>query len=119
MNRSYRYLSHILFLPLALGVVSPCFALDLEAGLWNHIPLGSNFAGVAYAYTEGDISLDPTLLLEDVEMKLDTVGAKYIHAFEVWDKSARVAAPSTKVSRTRYRAGLFIWAFLFVYGSFV
>ena len=31
----------------------------------------------------------------------------------------RRAAPSAKVSRTRYRAGLFIWAFLFVYGSFV
>ena len=31
MNRSYRYLSYILFLPLALGVVSPCFALDLTA----------------------------------------------------------------------------------------
>jgi hypothetical protein len=90
MIRSYRYLSYIVFLPLALEVVSPCFALDLEAGLWNHIPLGSNFAGVAYAYTESDIGLDPTLLLEDVEMELDTFGAKYIHAFEVWDKSARV-----------------------------
>ena len=31
----------------------------------------------------------------------------------------RRAAPSAKVSRTRYRAGLFIWAFLFVYESFV
>ena len=31
----------------------------------------------------------------------------------------RRAAPSAKVSRARYRAGLFIWAFLFVYGSFV
>ena len=31
----------------------------------------------------------------------------------------RRAAPSAKVSRTRYRAGLFIWALLFVYGSFV
>ena len=57
MNRSYRYLSYILFLPLALGVVSPCFALDLEAGLWNHIPLGSNFAGAAYAHTEGNLAV--------------------------------------------------------------
>jgi hypothetical protein len=31
----------------------------------------------------------------------------------------RRAAPSAKVSRTRYRAGLAIWVFLFVYGSFV
>ena len=37
-----------------------------------------------------DIKLDPALLLEDVQMKLHTVGAKYIHTFELWDKTARV-----------------------------
>ncbi len=31
----------------------------------------------------------------------------------------RRAAPTAKVSRTRYRAGLVIWALLFIYGSFV
>jgi hypothetical protein len=31
----------------------------------------------------------------------------------------RRAAPAAKVSRARYRAGLAIWALLFVYGSFV
>jgi hypothetical protein len=31
----------------------------------------------------------------------------------------RRAAPTAKVSRARYRAGLAIWALLFVYGSFV
>ena len=31
----------------------------------------------------------------------------------------RRAAPSAKVSRTRYRAGLAIWVLLFIYGSFV
>ena len=31
----------------------------------------------------------------------------------------RRAAPNAKVSRTRYRAGLAIWALLFIYGSFV
>jgi hypothetical protein len=31
----------------------------------------------------------------------------------------RRAAPTAKVSRTRYRTGLAIWALLFIYGSFV
>jgi hypothetical protein len=31
----------------------------------------------------------------------------------------RRAAPTAKVSRTRHRAGLAIWALLFIYGSFV
>jgi hypothetical protein len=90
MNRSHRCLSYLLFPLIAFGAAFPCFALDLEAGLWNHIPLGSNFVGGAYAYTEADISVNPALLLEDVDMKLDTVAAKYIHAFKLWDKSARV-----------------------------
>jgi hypothetical protein len=90
MNRSQRYLSYSLLFPIALGIGFPCFALDMEAGLWNHIPLGSNFGGAVYAYTEGDISANPTTLLENVEMKLDTVGAKYIHTFEFQGKSARV-----------------------------
>ena len=76
MNRSHRHLSNLLFFLIAFGAVFPCFALDLEAGLWNHIPLGSNFVGGAYAYTEADIIANPALLLEDVDMKLDTVAAK-------------------------------------------
>ena len=90
MVRSRRFSSYTLFCLVAFGVVRPCFALDLEAGLWNHIPLGISFAGGAYAHTEGDVGLDPVLLLEDVEMKLDTVAAKYIHSFEYLRKSARI-----------------------------
>jgi hypothetical protein len=90
MVRSRRYSGYTLFCLVAFGVVPPCFALDLEAGLWNHIPLGISFAGGAYAHTEGDVGLDPVLLLEDVEMNMDTVAAKYIHAFEYLGKSARV-----------------------------
>ena len=33
----------------------PCHAQDIEPRRWSHLPLGGNFAGVAYAYTEGDI----------------------------------------------------------------
>jgi hypothetical protein len=35
----------------------PCSAQDIEPRRWSHLPLGGNFAGVAYAYTEGDIFL--------------------------------------------------------------
>jgi len=90
MNRSHRYPGCILFFLIAFGFAIPCSALDLEARKWNHIPLGSSFVGGGYAYTEADISVNPALLLEDVEMKLDTVAAKYRHAFEFLGKSARV-----------------------------
>jgi hypothetical protein len=74
----------------ALGLSLPVLALDTAPRQWSHLPTGVNFAGVAYAYTEADISVDPVLRLEDVEMELDTWVGKYIRTFEMFDKSARI-----------------------------
>lgn len=52
--------------------------------------MGASFAGVGYNYTESDIFSDPTLSLENVNLKLHTWGGAYIHAFELFDKSARI-----------------------------
>jgi len=68
----------------------PCFALEFEPRRWAHLPMGTNFAGVGYAYTEADILVNPATRLENVEMKLHTAAAKYIRTFEFFDKSARI-----------------------------
>lgn len=68
----------------------PCLAQDIEPRRWSHLPLGGNFAGVAYAYTEGDIFLNPVLRIKDGEFDLHTAAFKYIHAFGLFEKSARV-----------------------------
>ena len=52
--------------------------------------MGSSYIGAAYAYTEADVSFDPVLLLENVDMHASTWGAAYVHAFELFDKSARI-----------------------------
>jgi hypothetical protein len=52
--------------------------------------MGGNFAGGGYAYTEADIFLDPVLQAEDVKMKRHTTAVKYVHAFELLNKSARI-----------------------------
>jgi hypothetical protein len=75
---------------MAIGLPSPCFALDLEPRTWSHIPLGGSFAGGALVHTDADIFVNPALLLEDVEMRLDTMAAKYPHSFEFFGKSARI-----------------------------
>jgi hypothetical protein len=74
----------------AASLMSPCHAMELEPRQWSHLPVGSNFAGIGYAYTRADISLDPVLKLEDVEMTLQTWAGKYIRTFELFEKSARV-----------------------------
>lgn len=76
---------------LALSALAlPCLAQDIEPRRWSHLPLGSNFGGVAYAYTDGDISFNPVLRIKDGEFDLNTAAFKYIHAFEFLGKSARI-----------------------------
>ena len=83
--------SRLIFLGLIVkSLLIPCFALELEPRQWSHLPLGTNFAGVGYAYTKADISVDPVVLLEDVELELQTLAGKYIRTFELFDKSARI-----------------------------
>jgi hypothetical protein len=68
----------------------PCLGQDIEPRRWSHLPLGSNFGGLGYAYTEGDIFLNPVLRIEDGEFEMNTAALKYIHAFELMGKSARI-----------------------------
>ena len=52
--------------------------------------MDKNFGGFAFAHTESDIFFDPTLLLENVDMTLDTWAVKYIRTFELLKKSSRI-----------------------------
>jgi hypothetical protein len=65
-------------------------ALDVEPGLWAHIPVERHFVGIGYVKTEADILVDPNLKLEDVELDMDTWAAKYIYSFESFGKSSRI-----------------------------
>jgi len=73
-----------------LALALPCQGQDIEPRRWSHLPIGSNFGGIAYAYTTGDILLDPALQIEDAQFDLQTIAAKYIRSFELLGKSARV-----------------------------
>jgi len=75
---------------LAMSLALPCPALELEPRQWSHLPVGTNFAGVGYAYTEADISFDPVLLIEDAEMELHTLAGRYIRTFGLFGKSGRI-----------------------------
>jgi len=65
-------------------------AQEIEPRRWSHLPIGANFAGAAYAYTAGEIFLEPELRIQDAQFDLQTIGLKYIRSFEFLGKSARV-----------------------------
>ena len=59
----------------------PSLAQELEPRRWSHLPIDTNFAAGAYAYTDADIAVDPTLLIENGELVMHTVVAGYIRTF--------------------------------------
>ena len=90
MRFTHGYFSYLLFFVLSNAYFNPCFALEPEPRKWNHIPIGTNFAGLAYVDTEADIFFDPVLMLEDVNMSMKTLAGAYIRTFELFGKSARI-----------------------------
>ena len=75
---------------LAFGLTLPCFAQQLEPRRWSHLPIGTNFAGGAYSYSNLDIQLDPALLIENGEAEIHTWAFKYIRSFELFEKTSRI-----------------------------
>jgi hypothetical protein len=46
-------------------------AQDLEPRLYTNVPLGMNFLGAGYGYSEGNVLFDPAVALENAEIEID------------------------------------------------
>jgi hypothetical protein len=79
-------------LALLLVLASPLIAeaQELEPRRWSHLPIATNIHGGGYAYTDGDLSFDPVLKIEDATFEMHTVALKYIRTFQLLGRSARV-----------------------------
>ena len=73
-----------------LGLPFLCLAQEVEPRRWGHLPIGTNFAGGAYSYTEADIHFDPVIQIEDAKMEMHTWAVQYVRTFELFQKSARI-----------------------------
>ena len=87
---SRRRLPGLLAWLLLAGLAPHAIAQELTPRNWSHLPVDTNFLGGGYAYTEGDISFDPVLRIENATMQLHTWVMKYIRTFELLDRTARV-----------------------------
>src|SRR4029450_131386 len=56
---------------LALVAVAPAVrAQEIEPRAYANIPTGLNFVAVGYAYSQGDISVDSSVPLEDASLRI-------------------------------------------------
>ena len=65
-------------------------AQALEPRRWSHLPVGANFVGVGYAYTDADIFVDPTLQIDNASSEVHTGVFSYLRVLDVFGKSGRI-----------------------------
>lgn len=81
---------HILPSLLACLLVLNSNAQDLEPRSLSAMPTGGNFAIVAYGHTSGNILIDNTLPIEDLEANLNNVVLAYAHSLKLLNKLAKI-----------------------------
>jgi hypothetical protein len=79
-----------LVLPALLYATREAAAQELEPRLLTNVPVGMNFGVIGYAYSRGNILLDPAVPVEDLDSKLHTFVAAYVRSIDVGGLASKV-----------------------------
>jgi hypothetical protein len=80
------------FIALALlFVCTLAAAQDLEPRAYSPAPIGTNFAGLTYAHSSGDVLLDPTIAIQNANVQFNTVSFGYYHSFGLFGRQTTVS----------------------------
>lgn len=63
-------------------------AQDLEPRRYANVPVGQNFLALAYSYSEGGLSVSPSIPLEDAFLRIDGPALAYLRSFDIGGKSS-------------------------------
>lgn len=99
-------------LSLLIGTVvwllaAAAHAQELEPRAYSNLPMGLNFLAAGYLHSQGGLSTDPSLPLQDAHLKIDTAVFTYVRALDLWGHSGRfdVIAPYSHLAGTALAAG--------------
>lgn len=65
---------------------SQCRAQDLEPGFLSEMPIGGNIAIGAFGISRGEILLDNTLPIEDLDANMNVITAGYFRSFKLFNR---------------------------------
>lgn len=65
-------------------------AQDLEPRAFSPVPVGVNFAALAYGYSFGNVLLDPSIPVEDGTGNIHSLTGAYVRSFSFFGLSAKV-----------------------------
>lgn len=74
-----------------LAGVSTCPAQEIEPRAYSNIPTGLNFLATGYVHSQGDLSFDSSLPVENAKLRLDGTFLAYVRSFGLFGRSANVA----------------------------
>ena len=79
-------------IPAIIGLLTMVMATaqDLEPRALSNIPIKGNFALVSYLYSEGNILLDNTSPIEDLNASLNNFVFAYARSFKLFNKLAKI-----------------------------
>ena len=82
----------LFFLSICMMLLSfdQASAQDLEPRRWTVFPAGLNVVGAGYGRTEGDVSFDPVMQIEDATVSGQGLAVSYVRSFAIGDKIARL-----------------------------
>ena len=75
---------------LVFLVVRPIAAQDLEPRAFSPAPVGLNFAALGYAYSYGNVLLDPALPITDGEADVHSLLAAYVRTIDFFGLSGKI-----------------------------
>lgn len=79
-----------LILIAAIPVVGA--AQEIEPRTYSNTPVGLNFLAVGYSYSSGNIFMDPSLPIEDLDGRVNVALVRYIRTFNLFGAPAKFKA---------------------------
>ena len=71
---------------------SSVFAQELEPRAYRSLPVGRNFGILVYSFSTGDVVIDPTIPVEDLEAEIHSRTAGYMRTFPLFGRSSTLTA---------------------------
>lgn len=89
-------------------LASTAHAQELEPRAYVNLPVGINFLVAGYAYSQGGMSFDPSLPVEDAHLKIHTAVIAYARSLNLWGQSGKVDVilPYSSLSGTALVSGV-------------
>jgi hypothetical protein len=86
----FRVFAFAVGLALATGTTTRGEAQELEPRAYSNSPVGFNFFVGGYTYSLGGLSVDPSVPVQDAQIRIHSGVFAYARALDLWGKSGKV-----------------------------